>query len=90
MLAPLFILCPGRSFSSVVASMIGQHPDAYGLPELNLFLGPTLGASNELYSATGRMESVGLKYFCTDEENLLQSLRQSPEFYAQAKGHEPP
>lgn len=59
--APLFILCPGRSFSSVVSSMIGQHPQAYGLPELNLFLGPTLGTSSELYGATGRKEMVGLK-----------------------------
>ncbi len=40
---PVFILCPGRSFSSVVCSMLGQHPDLYGVPELNLFLGDTLG-----------------------------------------------
>ncbi len=40
---PLFILCPGRSFSSVVSTVIGQHPDCYGLPELNLFIGHTIG-----------------------------------------------
>ncbi len=34
---PLFILCPGRSFSSVICSVIGQHPEAFGLPEVNLF-----------------------------------------------------
>ena len=34
---PLFILCPGRSFSSVVCAVIGQHPDAFGLPEVHLF-----------------------------------------------------
>ncbi len=34
---PLFILCPGRSFSSVISSVIGQHPQAFGLPEVNLF-----------------------------------------------------
>ena len=61
MTPPLFIICPGRSFSSVVASMIGQHPQAYGMPELNLFLGPTLGASAELHGSTGRTELVGLK-----------------------------
>ena len=40
---PLFVLCPPRSYSSVVCGIIGQHPDCYGLPELNLFLGDTLG-----------------------------------------------
>lgn len=40
---PLFILCPPRSFSSVVCGMIGQHPQCYGLPELNLFMGDDLG-----------------------------------------------
>src|SRR5262245_40528551 len=39
---PLIILCPARSFSSIVCGMIGQHPDCYGLPEVNLFLGDTL------------------------------------------------
>ena len=40
---PLFILCPGRSFSSVVSTVIGQHPECYGVPELNLFIGRTVG-----------------------------------------------
>ncbi len=35
---PFFILCPLRSFSSLVCGMLGQHPDFLGLPELNLFL----------------------------------------------------
>ena len=39
---PLIILCPARSFSSIVCAMIGQHPNCYGLPEVNLFLGDTL------------------------------------------------
>lgn len=37
MAAPLFLLAPPRSFTSVINAMIGQHPQAYGLPELNLF-----------------------------------------------------
>lgn len=37
MTRPLFILCPGRSFSSVVCAAIGQHPQMFGLPEINLF-----------------------------------------------------
>jgi hypothetical protein len=40
---PLFILAPPRSFTSVVCSMLGQHPQMYGLPEVNLFVAETLG-----------------------------------------------
>src|SRR5204863_3758237 len=32
-----------RSYSSVVTTMIGQHPDLAGLPELKLFCGDTIG-----------------------------------------------
>src|ERR1043165_7067678 len=41
--APIFILAPPRSFSSVVGAMIGQHPQTYGLPELELFGAETIG-----------------------------------------------
>jgi hypothetical protein len=41
---PLFLLAPARSFTSVVATMIGQHPQLVGLPELKLFGYPTIGA----------------------------------------------
>ena len=34
--APVFVLAPARSYSSVVTTMIGQHPDLYGFPELSL------------------------------------------------------
>jgi hypothetical protein len=40
----VFVLAPARSYSSVVATMIGQHPDLAGLPELKLFTYPTIGA----------------------------------------------
>ena len=40
--APLVILCPARSFSSVVCAMLGQHPQTYGLPELHLFITDTV------------------------------------------------
>jgi len=60
---PLFILCPGRSFSSVVCAVIGQHPQCYGLPELNLFLGDTLGEAMQVYtkSAVGGTGFAGLR-----------------------------
>ena len=37
MAAPVFLLAPPRSFTSVVNAMIGQHPELFGVPELNLF-----------------------------------------------------
>jgi len=40
--APLFILASPRSFTSLVCAMIGQHPMAYGLPEVNMFVDETL------------------------------------------------
>lgn len=40
----LIILSPPRSFSSVVSTMIGQHPQLYGFPELHLFTGDTVRA----------------------------------------------
>jgi sulfotransferase family protein len=39
---PIFILAPPRSFTSVVGAMIGQHPQTYGLPELELFAAETM------------------------------------------------
>jgi hypothetical protein len=36
-LNPILILAPARSFTSVVAAMLGQHPQLYAFPELNLF-----------------------------------------------------
>lgn len=40
---PLFILAPPRSFTSLVSTVVGQHPQAYGLPELNLFMAASMG-----------------------------------------------
>jgi hypothetical protein len=37
MAAPLFLLAPPRSYTSLVNAMLGQHPQAFGLPELCLF-----------------------------------------------------
>jgi hypothetical protein len=39
---PVFILAPPRSFTSVVCAMLGQHPQMYGLPEVNLFVAETI------------------------------------------------
>ena len=34
---PLFILSPPRSYSSIISSMIGQHPELHSFPELQIF-----------------------------------------------------
>lgn len=39
---PVFILAPPRSFSSVVGAMVGQHPQMYGCPELQIFGAETM------------------------------------------------
>jgi hypothetical protein len=41
--APIFVLATARSCSSVATTMIGQHPQLAGLPELKLFAEPTVG-----------------------------------------------
>lgn len=40
----LIILSPPRSFSSVVSTMIGQHPQLYCFPELHLFVADSVAA----------------------------------------------
>jgi hypothetical protein len=42
MAAPLFLLAPPRSYTSLINAMLGQHPQAFGLPELCLFNVKTL------------------------------------------------
>ncbi len=37
MAAPVIVLAPPRSFSTVFSAMLGQHPQLYGLPETHLF-----------------------------------------------------
>jgi hypothetical protein len=62
---PLLILCPMRSFSSIVCGMIGSHPQLYGLPEVNLFIADTV---DELLSSHAR-RPIGM-------HGLLRALAQ--------------
>lgn len=39
----LMLLSPPRSFSSLVSTMIGQHPEIYGFPELHVMMRDTVG-----------------------------------------------
>jgi Sulfotransferase family len=40
--APVFVLAPARSHSTVVTAMLGQHPQLYSFPELALFRAQTV------------------------------------------------
>ncbi len=57
MKAPLFILAPGRSFTSVTCAMLGCHPQAFGLAEINLFAGDTMADMQKLYKTRARLQS---------------------------------
>ena len=39
---PLFLMAPPRSFTSVICGVLGQHPELFGTPELNLFRARTM------------------------------------------------
>lgn len=56
-LTPLFILAPGRSFTSITCGMIGCHPQMFGLAEINLFAKETVGELQELYRARARLDN---------------------------------
>ena len=54
---PLFILAPGRSFTSLTCAMLGCHPQAFGLAEINLFAGDTMADMQDLYKTRARLSS---------------------------------
>ena len=55
--APVFVLAGPRSYSSLVVGMIGQHPELYGLPELNIFQCLTMEEFNSGENADGSNKS---------------------------------
>lgn len=57
---PLFIIAPPRSYTSVIGGMIGQHPQIYGLPEVNLSHGNTLGEMWDNVTAAMNFGTSGL------------------------------
>lgn len=82
---PVIILCPPRSFSSVVCAMIGRHPDLYAFPELNLFVADRvqtilnlsddsgfLGPTNY---ASGIIRSVAELFFSGQSQEALANAR---------------
>lgn len=58
--APLFILAPPKSFASVIAAMLGQHPGLYSVGDLNLFAGISLRELGAMYALTNPRQQDGL------------------------------
>src|SRR5690349_18732705 len=76
MQAPLIILAPPRSFTSVVCAMLGQHPQMYGLPEVNLFVAETMLerqaiVSHPKWSQHGLLRAVAQLY---GEKQTVQTV----------------
>jgi hypothetical protein len=78
---PVFILAPPRSFTSVVGAMLGQHPQLYGLPALELFSAETVGQWWELCAkatfpqAHGTLRAVAQLYFSAQTEATVKLAR---------------
>ena len=77
---PLFILCPGRSFSSVVCTAIGQHPDLYDVPEVYLGLTDSVGEllnraseRGQRYLAYGLVRVIAELHDQNQSENSVQA-----------------
>ncbi len=51
---PVIILAPPRSYTSIVCSMLGQHPQLYGLPEVHLFVAETMEEREEALDGPAR------------------------------------
>ncbi len=67
--APVFILAPPRSFTSLICAMLGQHPALYGLPELNLFQCGTMAEFNTGRNPDGSVKSP---FWATMRHGLLR------------------
>ncbi len=78
---PLFILAPPRSFTSVTCAMLGEHPQMFGLAEINLFAGDTMADLQKLYGTRARLQSGLLRSlaqvaFSEQTEETVEAARQ--------------
>ncbi len=70
---PLFVLAPPRSFTSLVSTMLGQHPQMYGFPELNLFMAETM---DEFWRGTDNDGSRKSTFWPVMRHGLLRTVAQ--------------
>lgn len=57
---PIFILASPRSFTSLLCAMLGQHPEVYGVPELNLFITETTEQLVQRFKGSVQFQLHGL------------------------------
>ncbi len=70
---PVFVLAAPRSFSSLVNAMIGQHPELYGVPELNLFQCDSVAEFNSGLIGSSKRKSP---FWATMRHGLLRLIAQ--------------
>ena len=70
---PLFVIAPPRSYTSVIGGMLGQHPQAYGLPEVNLSHGDTLGDMWDSIPGAANFGTAGLLRVLAELHEGLQT-----------------
>ena len=58
--APILVLAPPRSYTSLIGAMMGQHPALYALPEIHLFVADRLSDLEFLYQHRGERRRDGL------------------------------
>lgn len=75
MFAPLIILSPPRSFSSVVSTIIGQHPQLYGFPELHLFSVDTVDEMVKKKAESGKVAPPGVIRTLAQEHDGVQTTK---------------
>lgn len=64
MAAPLFILAPPRSYTSVTCGMVGNHPQLMGLAETNLFAATYYRELTTKYRVRPRLQHGLLRCIC--------------------------
>ena len=69
--APVFVLAGPRSYSSLAVGMIGQHPELFGVPELNLFQCTDMEEFNTGENADGSVKSP---FWKSMRHGLLRAL----------------
>lgn len=89
---PLFILTCMRSYSSLVSSMLGQHPALYALPEVNPVIDTRLGTAIDLLQMVRKRTLDGLYRAVAELEFGAQSeqaLARARRFLAERRDWSP-
>ena len=83
---PIFILSSPRSYSSVISSMIGQHSEFFGFPEINLILADDIQSyialmkEQRLNLKDGDLRSIAYIFF---GDQSFNSIKKASDFLIQ-------